>query len=557
MRKGLATSLVGAVVYLTAASLLPWQRFELARLDTTSLALGPLAWLAFALVAAILAVSTHALATHRLVRGARVVLGASLVLAVGLVALHAERDAGLRIMRHETIVMGAGFFAALVGLATMFAGAAAAIIGAPTWDEATPVLRLRATGGGRAPTELVVYEPRPIALARELACAELEAVALRLTREGELELEVPPGTRVAVDGRGGRGRRPGRARLMLGDRAVVTRDAVELHVDYVRQPREGARRLVLGSEAAALALGALLVLLATGVASVLGREEKAVRLVPDAERRTAIITALTEDERRAEQSLAIDTALLERATTTAKAAGGEEGRFGDPEAPPERPTKVPPRDGRQLERAPDKIGLLATLADPQVDRAIAELVSDDGTFAAKLAWATAGTDEGLSLGPGANGLSIIGDGDGGPGDGTGRLLGLGPIDTGPGRDRVLVQLEPRPKKRVPHVDMPAPDPIAGYCKRADIESVVRRRAGAIRSCYEQRLQVDEGLKGKLSVRWTIGADGKVSAANATSDTLGDTATRQCVLRAVSNMRFPAPDGGGLCIVQWPFIFNPG
>jgi hypothetical protein len=96
----------------------------------------------------------------------------------------------------------------------------------------------------------------------------------------------------------------------------------------------------------------------------------------------------------------------------------------------------------------------------------------------------------------------------------------------------------------------------GFCKKGDIAKVVRRRAGSIRACYEQRLQVKAGLQGKLTARWTIGFNGRVQSASPASNTLSDGATVACVLRVIRRMSFPRPEGG-VCIVQWPFVFNPG
>ena len=95
---------------------------------------------------------------------------------------------------------------------------------------------------------------------------------------------------------------------------------------------------------------------------------------------------------------------------------------------------------------------------------------------------------------------------------------------------------------------------AGYCKAADIARVVRRRAGAFRRCYEQRLAVKSSIRGKLGLRWVIGTSGRVQMVRAITDTLGDQATTNCVLRIIRGLRFAKPKGG-TCKVQWPFVFN--
>ncbi|MFO0744903.1 MAG: AgmX/PglI C-terminal domain-containing protein [Myxococcota bacterium] len=566
MKKGLITAMIGAAVYAVGAAFLPWQSFQLAKLEPTSLALHPLAWVFVALAALAAAAALWGLATRRHVVAGRAALLGGLALAAWMVVAQADRTWGLHLMMHEAVTMDLGFVVALCGTLLVFGGGATTLALAPRWDEATPVLRVRATpaAGLAAARDLVIYEPRVLALARELGfaagSAEAEALArlgsAALTREGEVVLGLADArVRVAVDGLGGRTRRGDGVRLAHGDRAAMDLGALELRFDFVRQERHAVRPLVRGTEALALALATLLVFLAAGVATVLDLDKEARRVLPDEDRRAATVAALTEEDRKAEDPVTIDTAMVE-VRDVAKAAGGVEGRFGDPDASPAKPMKVPPRNGRMVERIdPKHIGLLETVNDPKIADALADIISPDGSFAASLAVMTNGKDESWSLGQGTKSLSIKGDGDGGPGDGVGRLLGIGPLDTGPGPG-VVVALAPRSARKVPKVEL-GPGAVGGsYCKRADIESAVRRRAGAIRSCYEQRLQVNESLRGTVAVHWTIGLDGKVMAADAAKDTLGDGATTQCVLRAVRGMRFPEPDGG-ICVVSWPFVFNPG
>jgi len=569
MKNGLITVLVGAAVYLAAALLLPWQRFELAALAPTSLALTSLAWLPLVVVLAIAGAAAWALASRRRVIVARVALAACLAVATWLVYAQANRAWDHDLMAHEGIVMDLGFVLAVVGLLVMFVGAGTAVALAPSWDETMAVVRLRATVGGTpsavaASRELIVYEPRRLTLGVELGVPALDALPLEVTREAEVRIGATRVGRVAIEGPGGRTglRRRDEVWLEEGDRAEIGVGEVELRVDYVHQPRHVARRLVRGSEIVGIALGALLVFLAAGVATVLATDEEAPRLVPDVDRRVATITALTQEERRADDGpTVIDTALAE-ASTVAKAAGGDEGRFGDPEIAPARAEARPTTPRRAaaapLERLdPRKLGLLEAFEDPRVDRAVAEVVDDDrGALEAKLAALSVSGDDAWSLGPGTNGLSLSRDGDGGPGDGQGRLLGLGPIDTGPGSaPAVATSLGPRVRRPVPRVEVPAPTLGGDVCSRQAIDSVVRRRVGAIRACYEQRLQTNAALQGKVVTRWTIGADGRVVAADAIQDSLGDTAVTQCVLRVVRNMRFPEPEGQGLCVVQYPFVFD--
>jgi len=157
------------------------------------------------------------------------------------------------------------------------------------------------------------------------------------------------------------------------------------------------------------------------------------------------------------------------------------------------------------------------------------------------------------MGFGSGGLGFTGTGTGGGGSGYGRIHGLGKIDTGGGTG-VRASLG---KKRTRKVKMSiGSGKTAGFCSKKNITSVVRRRAGAIRACYEDRLQVKPKLEGKLVVRWRIELDGRVGTASTVSSSVGDSKVESCVLRVIRRMRFQKPDGG-VCVIQWPFVFRSG
>ena len=119
----------------------------------------------------------------------------------------------------------------------------------------------------------------------------------------------------------------------------------------------------------------------------------------------------------------------------------------------------------------------------------------------------------------------------------------------------MASLGHKPAKKVAKVKL-GRGRSTGFCKKGDIARAVRRRANSIRACYEQRLQVNPELSGKVTARWTVGLNGRVQKASTAGNTLGDGAVTSCILRVIRRMRFPRPEGG-ICIVQWPFVFNSG
>lgn len=83
----------------------------------------------------------------------------------------------------------------------------------------------------------------------------------------------------------------------------------------------------------------------------------------------------------------------------------------------------------------------------------------------------------------------------------------------------------------------------GKINASSIESVFRRRRGAIQSCYERALRVNGEVEGKISIRVTIGTAGTVTNVEVVKNTTGDSAVGTCIIQKVRSWNFPPPDGG--------------
>lgn len=93
-----------------------------------------------------------------------------------------------------------------------------------------------------------------------------------------------------------------------------------------------------------------------------------------------------------------------------------------------------------------------------------------------------------------------------------------------------------------------------FCKESNIREVVQKRANALRNCYEQQLLANPDLSGKIIVFWKIGLDGKVTDASIKSTTMNNARVESCLTQTVRRLRFDKPDGG-ICVVEFPFIFT--
>jgi hypothetical protein len=106
-------------------------------------------------------------------------------------------------------------------------------------------------------------------------------------------------------------------------------------------------------------------------------------------------------------------------------------------------------------------------------------------------------------------------------------------------------------------DTPGDPIILGALDKATIDAEIKSHLAQIRFCYQRELNKQPGLAGKLTVKFVIAADGTVSSGSTRSTTLNNVTVESCVLAVIRRMEFPPPDGGGIVIVSYPFVFKSG
>ncbi len=97
--------------------------------------------------------------------------------------------------------------------------------------------------------------------------------------------------------------------------------------------------------------------------------------------------------------------------------------------------------------------------------------------------------------------------------------------------------------------------IMGALDRAVIDAYIRRNLAKIRWCYEKELAKDPKLFGKIVINFIIGKTGKVSKSVVKRTTMQNKSVESCVARQIKKIRFPKPKGGGIVIVNYPFVFK--
>ena len=128
--------------------------------------------------------------------------------------------------------------------------------------------------------------------------------------------------------------------------------------------------------------------------------------------------------------------------TTGKKAGGEEGKFGDPDTDiPE--SKIPKVDGEMVDEIDVKnLGVNQALSSDVLGSGpLKNIFGNQDGFDAKMNVAMSGEGGDLVVGRGAGGMGFRGLGKGGGGEGFGRIGGLGKVER-PAPPRVVGRAQP-------------------------------------------------------------------------------------------------------------------
>lgn len=88
-----------------------------------------------------------------------------------------------------------------------------------------------------------------------------------------------------------------------------------------------------------------------------------------------------------------------------------------------------------------------------------------------------------------------------------------------------------------------------------IRQVVRAGAHDVRACYDKALSSAPALRGTATLRWVIAADGGVSSCETKSSDLHSAELEGCMCQAVKTWTFAKPRGGGVVVVNYPFVLQ--
>ena len=249
----------------------------------------------------------------------------------------------------------------------------------------------------------------------------------------------------------------------------------------------------------------------------------------------------------------------------AQRAAGEEGHAGNPKAKPANAHRTVAGQAKEPHDVAGEIrensilkfldgpksGDLGAVMDdrPALGTEVTTLLGDLVATNAGEAWGTGLGVVGTGAGAGGTGLHTVG---------TGRLNTIGRFGDGsggPGRYGMGVGMLGTRRAHPPEV-LPGTVTSHGSLDKEIIRRIVRRHLNEVKSCYDQALARQPKLEGRLVAQFTIAGTGQVIASVKQSSTLGSLEAEMCVVNAIKRWEFPAPAGGGLAIVSYPFSFAP-
>ena len=170
-----------------------------------------------------------------------------------------------------------------------------------------------------------------------------------------------------------------------------------------------------------------------------------------------------------------------------------------------------------------------------------------------------GDQTGENFGFGGLGLRGTGRGGGGTGEGT---IGLGNIGTighgggggdGNGYGHGAGGFSGRASK-APRIRQGTAD-VRGSLSKEVIKRVIQRHLNEVRFCYEQQLNQRPDLRGRIIINFIISPTGAVQGSAVQESDMGSPPVENCIAGAVRRWAFPAPEGGGIVIVNYPFVLE--
>ena len=233
-------------------------------------------------------------------------------------------------------------------------------------------------------------------------------------------------------------------------------------------------------------------------------------------------------------------------------------------APPKKEEKVEEKKAESPEQqAQKKAARQAAVAKAVQSKGLLKVLGALGPGAASGAVADVfgaggGMGDVASALSGAGGVAVANDpgaGGGRKGGGEGRTASIGSLATSGGgkvglgaKAEVAVKVSGSVAAEEAEVDSSDID-------QGKLGAFVRARMGLIKACYENALKRNPGLRGKISIRFTILETGGLAEITAAQNSLGSAEVASCIMNTMRTWRTQFRPSGPVT-VEYPFVFQP-
>ncbi|HEU4734017.1 MAG TPA: TonB family protein, partial [Kofleriaceae bacterium] len=113
----------------------------------------------------------------------------------------------------------------------------------------------------------------------------------------------------------------------------------------------------------------------------------------------------------------------------------------------------------------------------------------------------------------------------------------------------------KPRADAEKPDTAATAPAKPAVDLAAVRAAARSQLAPVLQCYERGKMDDNNLRGNVTVRITIAADGSVASAQVASSTLGAPQVEACITHEVARWQLPGPADGVPVSLSYPFVFE--
>jgi hypothetical protein len=111
------------------------------------------------------------------------------------------------------------------------------------------------------------------------------------------------------------------------------------------------------------------------------------------------------------------------------------------------------------------------------------------------------------------------------------------------------------ERKVTPVAIASTATVSGRLDRKTVQKIIRRNLSGIKWCYQDALQRNPKLRGKVTLSFAILPNGSLKNPRASNPSLNDSALLACITKKMKRWKFPAPKDGGVVKVSYPLILK--